>query len=48
MAETYRTALLILPKQSGLQPNVEPTGFQPVVAQFRIAMVFILKLVSLL
>jgi hypothetical protein len=33
MAEAFRTALLIFPKQSGFQPTVEPTGFQPVVAQ---------------
>jgi hypothetical protein len=33
MAEAYRNALLILPKQSGFQPTVEPTGFQPEVAQ---------------
>jgi hypothetical protein len=33
MAEAYRTALPIFPKQSGFQPTVEPTGFQPVVAQ---------------
>jgi hypothetical protein len=34
MAVAYRNALLVLPKQSGFQPTVEPTGFQPVVAQF--------------
>jgi hypothetical protein len=33
MAEAFRPALLILPKQSGFQPTVEPTGFQPVVVQ---------------
>jgi hypothetical protein len=34
MAEACSSAFRVFPKQSGFQPTIEPTGFQPVVAQF--------------